>query len=294
MKTVLLLIPSFSLLFTGCSAKDTPAPEADGECSEEEFEAVSAYLLDPLSAEGSTWTCTQCHDSSINPLMWHQETACQTMACFQENSLLDFDTISDSEILFFIHQAEAFGAISTDLSLVRQGELLDRMFEESRAYSRWINYGSTCFTEACSAEAQQYEGSCAFQIDWGSCDPDDGLRTFEDTVFESLMDPCSDCHSADGDHTEAHPSAPHFLETDIAAGPTVTLTRMLERFLISTETPEASKILTRPLVQGETVETPLGSVTGVWHGGGDLWTGEDHAFVELVGWIEDYTECLTP
>ena len=278
----------------GCStqvAEDTGPPE---DCSEEAFQAVTDFLLQPVFEEGSEWTCTQCHDSSITPAMWERETACQTMACLADSSIVNFDEIGESKLLFFIHQAEAYGDISTDLSLVRQGELLERMHLESEAYSRWFRYASRCFETACSDEAQVYEDSCSFELDWGNCDPEAGMESFEESIYDPMTDQCSDCHSPVGARVEEHPNAPHFLEEDLAAGPAVTLSGLMEHFLISLPEPSTSKILTRPLTQGETAETALGEVTGVWHGGGNLWSVGEPALQSAATWISEYTTCVSP
>ena len=284
----------FSSLFGACSVSATEDTAFPQECSEDAFEAVTDFLLEPVFSDDSTWTCTQCHDASITPAMWLRESACQTMACLSDSDIVNFEEVGESKLLFFIHQAEAFGDISTDLSLIRQGELLERMHAESKAFSRWIHYASTCFESACSEEAQVYEDSCSFELDWGSCDPDEGMEQFEEAIYDPMTEQCSDCHSPSGARTEEHPNAPRFLEEDLAAGPAVTLSGLVEHFLISLPEPATSKILTRPLRQGETAETSLGEVTGVWHGGGDLWEPDTPALQSAADWVLDYTDCVSP
>ncbi|MEC7239784.1 MAG: hypothetical protein VXW32_00960 [Myxococcota bacterium] len=278
----------------GCS---TPTPEDSGppeECSEEAFQAVTDYLLQPVFEDANPWTCSQCHDASITPRMWERQTACQTMACLSDSAIVDFEEVGESKLIFFIHQAEAFGNISTDLSLIRQGELLARMHLESEAYSRWILYASECFETACSEEAQDYEDTCSFELDWGNCDPDEGMERFEEAIYDPMMEQCADCHSAAGTRADEHDNAPRFLEEDLAAGPAVTLSALVEHFLISLAEPATSKILTRPLTQGVSAQTALGEVTGVWHGGGDLWDSSEVMLQSAANWIAEYTTCLSP
>ena len=101
------------------------------------------------------------------------------MACFIDNSFVDFEQMADSEIMMRIHQAELYGRISTDLSTMRRGDIFESMLNESDAFLRWIQYGSECFADACSTEAQSYTGVCGYLLNWGDCNEKKALKDFE-------------------------------------------------------------------------------------------------------------------
>jgi hypothetical protein len=293
LKPIKVLLTGFWVF--ACSTEDTALPQ---ECSEEAFESVSQGLFAALEEDAGKWSCTQCHTTGINPGIWKQESACQTLQCFLDDDLIDFSQIPDSEIILLIHQAEPLGQITTELSTMRSKDEIARIKQESETFQRWIQYASTCFETACSVESRSYEKGCGPNIDWGKCDPDEGLKRFESKALGVLEFNCGGCHSAAGAQAEEFPQAPRFLFDDPKAGPQLTLKWIMEKPYINIEALEESRLLTRPLEENTTVQTSLGKITGQWHGGGDrfvLVEGEiqpQEDWQALLGWVEDWKDCF--
>jgi hypothetical protein len=74
----------------------------------------------------------------------------------------------------------------------------------------------------------------------------------------------------------------------------MTLLGVLQHDLVVAEEPEASRLLTKPLEEGVSVETPFGTATGVVHTGGTMFaTGDGDDWAGLVDWVGFYHACLT-
>lgn len=258
------------------------------------LDAFERYIEPVISDEGPS-TCNECHLSGIDLAMYVRATPCQTFACMVEQGVVDLDDPEHSEVLAFIQQANPATSTITE----------DVVWREYDAFLEWINWNVACFDDACGTIEDPCGAAPTGPIPDGVLDPLEGCdeatlaQGFEDKVWR-WHGRCWSCHAAGGEGRDDFPAAPEFYvwaEEDDALSSLLTMYNVLGLDLVDRTDPAASPLLTKPLAEGYAATTALGTVTGVFHGGGDKFppdeAGElhDRSMPDFVAWVQQVVEC---
>ena len=119
------------------------------DCLALEREALFERRVTPLIAEGSEPTCARCHLPGVDFRPFIQEGECETLACMEEESLVDLSDPKASKILAWI--ARGHEAIQRSL----EDDPVARA--EHGAFLSWIQYQASCGHLFCEAS---YENPC--------------------------------------------------------------------------------------------------------------------------------------
>ena len=259
-------------------------------CSPAVYEATYDASFGALHMlDGSS--CTHCHLADVDLLMWEQSSACQTTACYTEIGWFDLSSPLDSKMIDLVQQSEMAGFVNTEPWRYRPQHELDKAVAEYQLLTQWVDYASECHAQACPP----FEQPCGAALEYGRCTEDLLVERFAEQVQPWLeASGCAACHSEDGAAAEDFPAATRYLvENDLAAA-RMTLLGVLQHDLVSAEDPALSRLLTKPLEEGVSVETPFGTTTGVVHTGGTMFAGGDgDEWAGLVDWVGFYHACLT-
>jgi hypothetical protein len=300
------------LLASGCVGDADSPIETTGSalvCNAAEGEVVFQELIQPLYADDS---CGDCHDGeTVNLGMWDMGSPCQTMACMAEKQLIDFDDIDESRVLEFIMFGMPEGG--GDIRVERE---YDNFFE-------WIQWGQTCFADACGSIPNPCEmatgtgGSGAGGAGggpgtggagagdggvWGNCKEQDVQGQFDALVYDSLTG-CASCHSdCDPNYSpKAIGCDPEFDTAgrwyDAYGDKQTTLLDMIGTAkMFDVNNVEKSEMVTKPIHQGE-IFSPVINQTfvGVDHDGGQKLTPGGPQFQErfddLVTFLDYFAGC---
>ena len=272
------------------TAATTASARTADRCSPAVYEATYAASFGALhTLDGSS--CTHCHLADVDLLMWEQSSACQTTACYTEIGWFDLESPLDSKMIDLVQQSEMAGFVNTEPWRYRPQHELDKAVAEYQLLTQWVDYASECHAQACPT----YEQPCGEALEYGRCTEDLLVERFTDDVQPWLETAgCVSCHSETGAAADDHPAATRYLvENDLAAA-RMTLLAVLQQGLVDAENPEESRLLTKPLQEGTSVETPFGTATGVVHTGGTVFeAGEGDDWAGLVDWVGFYHACLT-
>jgi len=119
------------------------------DCLALEREALFERRVTPLIAEGSEPTCARCHLPGVDFRPFIQEGECETLACMEEESLVDLVEPKASKILAWI--ARGHEAIQRSL----EDDPVARA--EHGAFLSWIQYQASCGHLFCE---ESYENPC--------------------------------------------------------------------------------------------------------------------------------------
>lgn len=267
-------------------------------CSELERLAIFERRVLPLIDEGASPTCARCHLPGVNFRPFIKESECQTLACMEEESLIDLDQPESSKMLSWI---------------ARGHEALDRSLEEDplalaehQAILSWVEYQAQCRAQLCE---ERFVNPCEKLIrpprpDQGTESSDLGVHDMDLEPDMELI-PCSEaqlvhqftaevwplhgrcyhCHSDSysAASTQAPRPAPWMSDDRERLGARIASERIRAAGYLNLDEPAQSLILLKPL----SVEAG-----GTIHGGGtkmrDL---EDPLYVPLLAWIEHVAAC---
>lgn len=274
-------------------AADSSVP-VTGQCSPAVYEATYAASFGQLD-DGELSSCAHCHRAEVDLLMWAQDTACQTTACYVEVGWFDLDSPLDSKMIDLVQQAEMAGEVNTEPWRYRPGVELDKAWREYQLLTQWVDYAADCHAQACPT----YDQPCGASLEYGRCTEDLLVERFAEQVQPWLESSgCADCHSETGVLADDQPAATRYLTTDDLAAARLTMLSVLQQGLVDPAAPGDSRLLAKPLAEGASVETPFGTATGVVHSGGDIFVPEDgavsgDAWANLVDWVGFHHACLT-
>lgn len=297
-------------LASGCIGEEAePTDTTSGPlvCNAAEGEVVFQELIEPLYADDS---CSGCHDPATTSLgMWDMGSPCQTMACMVEKQLIDFDDISDSRVLEFI----MFG-------MPESGDDI-RVQREYDNFVEWIQWGQTCFADACGTIPNPCElggggtgGSGAGPGTggggtgggdggvWGNCTQVDVQAQFDALVYDALKG-CASCHSDCDPNFQPNPIGcdPKFDTASRWYDPygdkqTTLLDMIGTAKMFDVNSVEKSEMITKPLHQGEIFSSIINATfVGVDHEGGQKLTpggpNFQERFDDLVTFLDFFASC---
>lgn len=268
---------------------DGTTNEDFAECSTDEgLETYSRYI-EPLMTDAHSASCNECHLPGVDLGMFVRDTPCESMACLIDQNLVDLDDPEASAILSFVSQGESVSDLMSD----------ETRAAEYTGFLEWIEFHSVCYDEVCGdIDDPCGEGSAGNTIDpsietpIGGCSEDELAEVFDAKVWK-WHGRCWTCHYIDGEAQPDFPSSPSWYTTT----PKGTMFNVIGAGYIDVENPEQSRLVTKPLQEGLSVDSELGEFTGEWHGGGDKFkadgdTFNDEAFYDHVDFIAYYLDCL--
>ncbi|RME27206.1 MAG: hypothetical protein D6798_05045 [Deltaproteobacteria bacterium] len=265
------------------------------ECTDDAHLDLYERYVEPLMTDEHPNTCNQCHLSGVDLSMYVRDTPCESMECMIQQGVVDLDDPESSQILAFILQA------SPDSDLITQ-EVIQREYD---GFLQWIRWSSSCHDAVCT----DVDDACAapeggdglpddLQTPLGGCDEADLVASFTDRVW-AWHGRCWSCHAAGGEGRDQFGSAPLFYAWtgDEAESSMLTMYNLIGLGDIDVDRPAESLLLTKPLAEGLSVDSSLGTSTGVYHGGSDKFTVDDSdvfddpTFFDFAEWIGQYVEC---
>ena len=278
---------SLLVLFFACATKD-PAPIETGNtcddpaveevCTEDGQTELYARYIEPLVTGGQPSSCNQCHLSGVDLSMYVQDTPCQSMACMVEQGMVDLEDPANSAVLAQILMADP------ESELI-DGDVIQREYD---GFLEWITWSAGCqdcvcgeIEDPCNTGTSETPPTGVATPLGGSCTEDELAASFEVKVWP-WRDRCSSCHTPEGsDQTEGAP-APWMASGADSDAALYTMYTVIGGDYIDTASPADSLWLTKPLA---------GVVD---HGGGDKFHDtSDEAYIDFLGWIEEYSACYT-
>jgi hypothetical protein len=293
--TVLLACAEPEASSDGAKSPDQTAPIVDTGpvCSEDELGETYERYVEPVMTDAHPSSCNECHLAGVDLSMYVRGTPCQSMACMVAEGVVDLEDPAASQVLAFITQGEPASELIDDE--VRQREY-DGMME-------WIEWAAVCQEDVCGTyddPCQAGDGASPVPDDvaspLGVCSEDELTEVFEEKVW-SWMGRCESCHWSGGAGRADNADAPAFVtsiaDDDWVAG---TMYSLIGIGAIDLDDPATSLLMTKPLEEGATVQTELGAVTGVFHGGGDKIHVEDgeaeDTLYDFVDFVVQYAACM--
>lgn len=272
------------LLIGLCAGLASSCETAGYQCTEEEGLELFEKRIEPVISDDRPHSCNQCHLSGIDLSNFVQDSPCQTMACLEEQGLVDLDDPKNSTILGWIERAEPDSELITEAVIA----------EEYDGFLSWIEFNAECdgvcpdFDNPCGA-AGTYE-DCAVPGESDEPRPTDDPGDCSDLTIEQLFADkiyawrgrCFNCHYTDNDGPPE--DAPRWIVTgECDEGSLATMRNVEQLGLIDVENPTQSKLLLKPLSE---------EFGGVWHGGHHKFVDtEDVAYLDFLYWLERYAEC---
>lgn len=282
---LLWLATSLASMAAACGDHDEP-PRGEEACAIEPTRTFHERI-EPLLVDSKRSTCNQCHLSGVDLSAFARETPCKTMACLQQQGLVDLNKPADSRILSWIDRA------SPDSDLITK----EVIAAERGAFLDWIRANAEC-PNACAGV------SCGDPSDGPTCDyrgpepnagtaaapevPKPGCSDLE--IEQAFMDDvyawrgrCFPCHF--DTELKADAQAPRWLSAkgNCQTSSVTSLRRVLSLGLISPSDPPQSLLLLKPLDE---------SGGGVKHGGGSKVVTADPAYTSFLRFIEYYGSCI--
>lgn len=277
-------------------SRDTADPYP--ECSEDDLGELYERYVEPVMSDAHPQSCNQCHLAGVDLTMFVGDTPCESMACLIEMGWVDLEDPEASEVLAFIEQGEADSDMITEETLAAEHE----------GFLQWISWSAECHEPVCGeiddpcglgeSDNELPEGT---ETPLGGCEEDELVEAFTAKVW-SWHGRCWSCHHADGESREDFDSAPPFYvwDGDNHNSSRASMYNLIGMGAVDVVEPHQSTLITKPLQEGATVDTDIGEITGVWHGGTDKFkltetdaggVMEDEAFWDFVDWLELYAEC---
>lgn len=275
----------------GVTAGDDTGEPWPEECTEEEGLEIYARYIEPVVSDDHPSSCNQCHLSGVDLGMYVQDTPCQTMACMVELGAVDLDEPEASQVLEFILKADPASDLIDE-------DVIQREYD---GFLEWIQWSATCHDRVCGA----FDDPCETAGDGeelpedvrtplGECDEATLGALFQEKVWDH-HGRCWACHALEGASHEDWPAATTFYvwNGDAAESALMTMYNLIGIGAVDAAAPTQSPLVTKPLAEGYTAETPYGDVTGVYHGGGDKFEDEaDVTFQDHLDWLLYYAACL--
>lgn len=278
---------SVAAVAAACGDHDEP-PKGEAACRAQPT-VTFQERIEPLLVDDKQSTCNQCHLSGVDLSAFARETPCKTMACLQEQGLVDLSNPENSRILSWIDRASPDSELITaDVIAAERGAFLD-----------WIEANAQC-PDACAGVqcGNPKDGpTCDYKVPEPSADrtpspdaPQLGCSDIE--VEKAFMDDvyawrgrCFPCHF--DTELKADPQAPRWLSAkgNCGTASVTSLRRVLSLGLINPAEPTQSLLLLKPLDE-------IGG--GVKHGGGSKFEGDDPAYASFLRFIQYYASCTEP
>ncbi len=267
--------------------KDEPRFTAE-QCAEMDPGELFSKRIAPLLDEERPSSCSQCHLAGIDLGAFVREDPCESLACLEQQALIDLEQPKDSLILTWIERAEPESALVTS-------KVID---EEYEGFLEWIEFGAACSAQVCN------DVECSASEETPPCltgEPDEDEteniaarpmncsdleleRLFRDTVY-AVRGRCSPCH-VDVKAPEIEGSPPGWVisKGSCNAASLGTLREVERLGFINTDDPDQSLLLLKPLAESE---------GGLEHGGGDKFHGsDDPGWTNLNTFIERFAACM--
>jgi hypothetical protein len=274
-----------SCLLGAACGSDSQADNAPAECSEQTPGELFEARIAPLFKQDRPSSCNQCHLSGVQLSSFVRDTPCETMACLEDQGLVDFKAPDKSLILTWIKRAKPDSKLITD-------KVID---EEYDGFRTWIEYSASCQAVECGGvtcgertehafcdtenEGQGYDP----KKDAGGCDDKSIEQLFRDTVYAS-RGRCFPCHFQEQPPTD---DAPKWIlqsgNCDNAS--LLTMRNVVASGYVDVKDPLESLLLLKPLG----VENG-----GVEHGGHSKITPDttnDAAYQNFTYWLKRYADC---
>lgn len=290
-----MLLPSavvLTLSTAACSSRSDEEPPQDGElaCTTEATQTLFESRIAPILSDDRPSSCNECHLSGVDLSLFARETPCESMACLQEQDLVDLDHPERSRILSWIERANPVSSLITQ-------EVIDK---EHAAFLEWIQHSARCHSTACtnvtcgSDEPRPFcevapepkRGVSPEDMDSGSCSDKALEELFTSTVY-AARGRCFPCHFDSQPHATSE--APRWVSTQesCALGSLLTMKNVINSGYVDTERPERSLLLLKPLSESQ---------GGVEHGGHQKFqkNSEDVAYNHFLYWLQRYAECRGP
>jgi len=267
----------------------TPGCEADNAqmhptCDADAGLELYTQRIAPILFDDRPKSCNQCHLSGVDLSLFVRDTPCQTMACLEQQELVDFSSPVDSLVLSWISRA------SPDSELITE-EVIQVEYD---AFLEWIELYAECSDEIC----EDYEDPCGFSEKQTVCDSDDIETGFDDPggcddiVLEGMFREafyvdrgrCFPCHYT-GDVKSPDNGAPKWIEVEgeCNAASLTTMRNAIDSGYVDLDNPANSLMLLKPLSE---------QYGGVEHGGGEKFHDtEEESYLALLDWIERTAEC---
>lgn len=142
-----LLSIHMMLIVSACTERaplPTPTPLEQIErtsCEELENELFFERQIRPLIEEGKEPSCARCHLPGVDFRPFVQEDECSTLACLEEEDLVDLELPQDSAILSWILRGHKV------LNIELEADPL--VHAEYNAFNAWLTYQAKCHQQLC-------------------------------------------------------------------------------------------------------------------------------------------------
>ena len=269
----------------GAACGDHDEPPDGGACTVPPS-ATFRERIEPLLVDGKQSVCNQCHLSGVDLSAFARETPCKTLACLQEQGLVDLNEPGSSRILSWIDRASPDSALITaDVIAAERGAFLD-----------WIEANAQC-PDACAGVkcGDPNDGPiCDYKVAEPAADsapapepPQTGCSDVE--VEQRFMDDvyawrgrCFPCHF--DTELKADAEAPRWLSAkgNCQTASVTSLRRVVSLGLMNLSEPAQSLLVLKPLDEYG---------RGVKHGGGNKFLASDPAYASFLRFIEYYATC---
>jgi hypothetical protein len=268
-------------LGVSCGQSDESLPAA---CADTTTTAIFDQRIAPLLKDDQPKSCNACHLSGIDMTMFVRATPCETMACLEEQGLVDLQSPADSKVLAWIDRAKPLSAL-IDERVVQA---------EHDGFMGWIQHNAECGRFECAGvvcTSRERDPFCESApepftaldpaSDTGGCSDREIEKLFRDTIYAS-RGRCSPCHF---ESEKDPPEALHFIEQSGSCDTSSleTMHAVLNSGLVDVQDPMKSLLLLKPLGEGG---------GGLPHGGDQKFTpGGDPAYDNFVYWLQRYATC---
>jgi hypothetical protein len=221
----------------------------------------------PLLKTANPSSCAECHLGGVDLKHYIAETEAKTFASLRDQGLVDLKKPDDSKILRLIRMASPNSALVTQQARTQEYE----------AFRDWIR---ACAADPKVAAAPRLASRALKRppvpdavIRHGRIDR--VLERFEASVW-AQQQRCAGCHAPGSEPNRKHVAQYGDRMNWLVRGdPRATLTRLIERRLVDSETPVKSLLLAKP-----TMEVP--------HGGGRKMMVGDEGYKTFRRFVEDY------
>lgn len=301
----LLLTSALSL--AACVQQPEPEPAlldtiASRSCEELQQEAIFSRRVLPLATEGKAPSCARCHLPGVDFRPFVQQDECHTLACMQQEALVDLTQPEQSKILSWI----ARGHQQVNRSLEEDPLTL----AEHDAFATWITYQAKCQAQVCEPDIENPCNTIPLPVDLPDMPADAAPDQDAPDLAPDLppADPCDEqeiiaqftlevwpwhgrCYHCHADSYSAssrqYPPPPPWMSDDRGViGARITAERLLQGSYLDLAHPEQSAMLLKPLAE---------DAGGTPHGGGAKMSDtQDVLYVPLLAWITRVAACQNP
>lgn len=271
----------------GCAGVPEPVAEDTAPvavCDDAEATALFEQRIAPILADDHPASCGGCHLAGVDLSVFVRGDACASMACLEDQDLVDLDNPEQSLLLSWIGRATpGSDAITADT--------IDAEYE---GVLEWIRYTAAC-PGACGdavCDTPELGDECPLvatpnvvprsPAPGDSCEPKALEEIYTETIH-TWRGRCYPCHFTNT--PPADDGAPRWLvaEGPCELGGLETMRNVLAAGYVDLADPSQSLILLKPLAEEE---------GGVFHAGTTKFdTAADTLYMALLFWIERVAAC---